>query len=80
MTEKTIYVTDIRTGDRVNDVFLAGDKKLAYSQKGSPYLNIRLRDRTGEVDGKVWENALTWEKAFKKGDLVRIQARALSFK
>lgn len=80
MTEKTIYVKDIRTGDRVNDVFLAGDKKLAYSQKGSPYLNIRLRDRTGEVDGKVWENALTWEKAFKKGDLVRIQARALSFK
>jgi 3'-5' exoribonuclease len=61
-------------------VFLAAEKNLAYSQKGSPYLNVRLRDRTGEVDGKIWENALTWDKAFKKGDLIHIQARALNFK
>lgn len=80
VTEKKIYATDIRTGDRVSEVFLAGEKTLAYSQKGSPYLNIRLRDKTGEVEGKVWDNALAWDKAFKKGDLIRIQARALSFK
>ena len=77
---KSIYVKDIKTGDKVNEVFLAAEKNLAYSQKGAPYLNLRLRDRTGDVDGKIWENALTWEKAFKKGDLIRIQARALSFK
>ena len=71
---------DIKTGDKVSEVFLAAEKNLAYSQKGSPYLNLRLRDRTGEVDGKVWENALAWDKAFKRGDLIRIQARALNFK
>lgn len=80
MTAKSFYVKDIKTGDRVNEIFLAAEKNLAYSQKGSPYLNLRLRDRTGEVDGKIWENALAWDKAFKKGDLIRIQARALSFK
>ncbi len=80
VVEKTIYVKDIKTGDRVSEVFLAADKNLAYSQKGSPYLNVRLKDRTGDVDGKIWENALAWDKAFKKGDLIRIQARALSFK
>ena len=80
MAVKTIYVKDIKTGDRVSEVFLAADKNLAYSQKGSPYLNIRLKDKTGEVDGKIWENALAWDKAFRKGDLILIQARALSFK
>ena len=80
MTAKTTYVKDIKTGDRVSEIFLAAEKNLAYSQKGSPYLNLRLKDRTGEVDGKIWENALAWDKAFKKGDLIRIQARALSFK
>jgi putative nucleotidyltransferase with HDIG domain len=80
VTEKKIYVKDIKTGDKVSEIFLAGEKNLAYSQKGSPYLNIRLKDRTGDVDGKVWENALDWDKAFKRGDLIRIQARALSFK
>jgi 3'-5' exoribonuclease len=77
---KSIYAKDIKSGDKVNEVFLAADKNLAYSQKGAPYLNLRLRDKTGDVDGKVWENALAWDKAFKKGDLIRIQARALSFK
>lgn len=80
MKSKAVFVKDIKVGDKVNEIFLAADKNLAYSQKGSPYLNLRLRDRTGEVDGKVWENAQAWDKAFKKGDLIRIQARALSFK
>jgi len=77
---KSVYVKDIKTGDKVSDVFLAAEKNLAYSQKGAPYLNLRLRDKTGEVDGKIWENALAWDKAFKKGDLIHIQARALVFK
>jgi 3'-5' exoribonuclease len=80
LKSKSLYVKDIKTGDKISEVFLAGEKTLAFSQKGSPYLNLRLRDRTGEVDGKIWENALAWDKAFKKGDLIRIQARALSFK
>ncbi len=78
--EKSVFVRDIKSGDKVCEVFLAAEKNLAYSQKGSPYLNLRLRDKTGEVDGKIWENALAWDKAFKKGDLVRIQGRALLFK
>ena len=75
-----MYVKDIKTGDKISEIFLTAEKNLAFSQKGAPYLNLRLRDRTGEVDGKIWENALAWDKAFKKGDLIRIQARALSFK
>jgi 3'-5' exoribonuclease len=80
LKSKSVYAKDIKAGDKVNEVFLAAEKNLAYSQKGSPYLNLRLRDRTGDVDGKIWENALAWDKAFKKGDLIRIQARALNFK
>jgi 3'-5' exoribonuclease len=80
LKSKSLYVKDIKTGDKISEVFLAAEKNLAFSQKGAPYLNLRLRDRTGEVDGKIWENALAWDKAFKKGDLIRIQARALSFK
>jgi len=80
LKEKKIYAKDIQAGDRVSEVFLAAEKTLAYSQKGSPYLNVRLRDRTGDLDGKIWENALAWDKAFKKGDLIHVQARALHFK
>ncbi|MBW6485623.1 MAG: HD domain-containing protein [Syntrophobacterales bacterium] len=80
MAAKAIYVKDINTGDRIDDLFIAAEKTLAYSQKGSPYINLRLQDRTGEVDAKIWDNALAWDKVFKKGDVLRVQGRALSFK
>ena len=80
LASKTTYVKEIKAGDRVDDIFIVSEKNIAYSQKGSPYLNLDLKDRTGEVDGKVWENALAWDKIFKKGDFIHIQARALSFK
>jgi 3'-5' exoribonuclease len=77
---KATFVKDINTGDRIDDIFIVAEKTLAYSQKGSAYLNLRLGDRTGDVDGKIWDNALAWDKIFRKGDVIKIQGRALSFK
>lgn len=36
MKPKSMYVKDIKTGDKVNEVFLTAEKNLAYSQKGAP--------------------------------------------
>ena len=80
MKTKTIYTKDIRPGEKVWDAFLVTEKNLAFSQKGSPYLNLRLKDKTGEVEGKIWENATEWDKKFKKGDIIQVQSRAVSFK
>ncbi len=77
---KNVYARDIRQGDKVSEVFLVAEKSMAYSQKGAPYLNLRLKDRTGELDGKVWDNAPEWDQAFKKGDFVQINARAVSYR
>jgi len=78
--KKNIYIRDIKSGDKVGDYFLVVDKNLAFSQKGAPYLNVRLKDKTGELDGKVWDNAREWDKAFKKGDIIRIEARSANYK
>lgn len=80
MEKKNIYIRDIKSGDKVGDYFLVAEKNLAFSQKGAPYLNVRLKDKTGELDGKIWDNAREWDKAFKKGDIVRIEARSANYK
>ncbi len=80
MENKTIYICNIKSGEKVCDSFLVTEKNLAFSQKGAPYLNVRLKDKTGELDGKVWDNAQEWDKAFKKGDIVRIESRSASYK
>lgn len=77
---KSVYVKDIKPGEKVNELFLVTEKNLAFSQKGAPYLNVRLKDKTGEVDGKIWENAVEWDKLFCKGDVIKAQGGAVSFR
>jgi len=80
LNTKDIYVKDIRAGDRVSDIFLVMEKNLAISQKGNPYLNLKLRDMTGEVDGRVWDRATEMNNIFQTGDIIRIQSYAVSFR
>jgi len=77
---KNVYIKDIQTGEKVVDSFLVTEKNMAFSQKGSPYLNLRLKDKTGQVEGKIWDNAREWDKQFRKGDVIQINARAVSFR
>lgn len=77
---KKVFVKDIRAGDPVRSTFLVTDKNTAFTQKGSPYINLRLRDRTGDIDGKVWDNADVLDKRFRKGDVVQIAGRAVRYR
>ena len=77
---KEIYLKDIKQGDKVASTFLASEKNMAFSIKGSPYLNVRLKDKTGELDGKVWDNAVELDKEFKKGDVIYIEGKAANYK
>jgi 3'-5' exoribonuclease len=77
---KEIYLKDIKQGDKIASTFLAAEKNMAFSLKGAPYLNVRLKDKTGELDGKVWDNAIEFDRQFKKGDIIYIEGRAASYK
>lgn len=77
---KRIYIKDIDVANRINDLFLVTDKNLAVSQKGMPYLSLRLRDKTGTMEARVWENADEINKLFQAGDVIEIRARAVSFR
>jgi 3'-5' exoribonuclease len=64
----------------VASFFLAAEKNMAFSQKGSPYLTVKLKDKTGELESKVWENAIEFDQLFKKGDIIFIEGRAATYK
>lgn len=80
MKSKTSFVKNIVPGDTVEDTFLVSEKYMAISQKGNPYVNLRLRDRTGEIEARIWDNAEAMGGLFHKGDIVRVRGRALSYK
>ncbi len=77
---KSLYVKDIKAGEKIKASFLVMEKNLAYSQKGAPYLSVRLRDRTGDIEGRVWDNVAALDPLFRKGDIVFVQGRAVSYR
>jgi 3'-5' exoribonuclease len=77
---KSIYLQDIKQGEKISSSFLVAEKNMAFSLKGSPYLTVKLKDKTGELDGKVWDNAIEFNQQFKKGDVIAIEGRANTYK
>lgn len=77
---KNVFVKDLRAGEAVKSTFLVMEKNTAFTQKGTPYINLRLRDRTGDIDGKIWDNASALDKLFKRGDVVYVAGRAVNYR
>lgn len=76
---KKVFVKDIKEKDRIEEVFLVTKKEMGISKGGKPYLNIKLMDRTGEVEGRVWDNVDTITKNFEGGDFALVKGYAISY-
>ncbi|MEI7589771.1 MAG: HD domain-containing protein [Deltaproteobacteria bacterium] len=77
---KSVFAKDIKAGDRVKELFLIADKNLAHSQKGMPYLNVKIKDKTGEIVCKVWDKAVELDGACQKGEVAFITGLASTYK
>ncbi len=76
---KTRYAKDIKEGEAVRDLFLVANKALLSSNAGKPYLNILLRDRTGQLEGRVWDRAEEIGKRFDRDDVVEAAGQAIQY-
>ena len=70
------YIIDIKDRDSINSVFLVKDKIMAMAKNGKPYMNLRLMDKSGDIDAKLWDNVELLDKQFDKDDFVRIRGKA----
>jgi len=70
---KKVFLKDIKEKDRLDDIFLVAKKEMGLSRSGKPYLNIKLMDKTGDIEARVWDDAEAFSKNFEKNDFVRIK-------
>jgi 3'-5' exoribonuclease len=71
-----LFVADVRDRSQVDSVFLVKEKITAMAKNGKPYLTLRLMDKSGEVDAKVWDNIDVVAASFDKDDFVAIRSKA----
>jgi 3'-5' exoribonuclease len=74
-------INSLQPGDEVNGVFAVRSKKLLPYRDGTGcFLGLTLADKTGQVEGRVWENAEEVNKCCRAGDVVRVTGRAVEYK
>lgn len=73
---RKVFVKDIRDRDHLKEVFLVKEKITAMAKNGKPYLTIRLMDKSGDVDAKVWDNVDEVAGRFEKNDFLEVSAKA----
>ncbi|MBP3958939.1 HD domain-containing protein [Gemmata sp. G18] len=64
------FVDQLRDGDNLEDVYLVTDKQLRANRNGNPYLLLELRDRTGGIQGRMWNAGDHVARGFDPGDFL----------
>jgi 3'-5' exoribonuclease len=72
---KSHYVSDLQDGQAVSCLFLVCEKGIRTSAKGKSWLELSLRDRTGSIAAKMWDNFEGIAQTFECDDVVMIRGR-----
>ncbi len=72
-------IVSLKEGDWVEETYLVTAKQVATAKNGVTYLSLRLADKTGEIDGKLWDNADEIAGKFEREDFVRIKGIAANY-
>jgi len=66
------YVADIKIGDEIRETFLLNKKVIREKKGGGYFLTLEVNDRTGTLEGVIWDNAEAINRSVKTGDFVFI--------
>ena len=72
MVYKQKYISGLKAGEPVDEVFLVRTKELRKTKKGNDYLYLELVDRTGQIIANIWDNTETIAPNFSKDDFVQV--------
>lgn len=70
---KNYYVSNLQDGARIDDIFLIHSKSLAYTQDGSPFVRMKLGDRTGTIDAIKWDASEAACDGISNDEFIRVR-------
>ena len=73
------YISDIHEGDTIRGVYLCKGKRTAETRNGKPYDNLILQDKTGTLDGKIWDPNSQGISDYDEKDFVEIYGEVISY-
>lgn len=78
--KKELFIKEICDGQIIRALFLVKEASRGETKNGKPYLMLTLADKTGEIAGRVWENADQLLDYCTVGGFINITAQAQEFR
>ncbi|NLK38280.1 MAG: HD domain-containing protein [Epulopiscium sp.] len=72
------YIKELREGENVVEHYLCKSRQVLKSRAGKSYLSLKLQDKTGTVDAKVWDMSNDI-KSFEENDFIKIDANVIVY-
>lgn len=72
------YIKDFKEGENVVGHYYCKQKQLMKSRAGKTYMSLRLQDKTGTIDSKVWDLNNDIQN-FEENDFIKIDGSVLIY-
>lgn len=73
------YINTLHEGETVRAVYLCKMKRSAETRNGKPYDNLMLQDKTGTLDGKVWDPNSNGIADYDEMDFVEVFGEIINY-
>lgn len=73
-------IGDLEPGDEVKSTFIVARKELRKTKAGAPYLALELADKSGKIQGRMWDQVNRYKDTFSERDYVTFSGRVETFR
>ena len=73
------YINTLREGETIRNIYLCKGKRSAETRNGKPYDNLILQDKTGTLDGKVWDPNSGGIADYEEKDFIEVYGEIISY-
>lgn len=73
------YINTLREGMTIRSIYLCKSKRSAETRNGKPYDNLILQDKTGSLDGKVWDPNSGGIADYDEMDFIEVFGEVISY-
>jgi 3'-5' exoribonuclease len=75
-----IFVSDIAPNQEVAGSFVVDEKQLRVARSGIPFLTLKLTDKSGQISGRIWEQAEERSSSIDIKSVVFVRGRSELFR
>ena len=74
------YIEDLKIGDSISEVYLCKEKRSGTTKNGADYFLVTLQDKTGVLEGNIWDVNSPGINEFDKKDYVEVSGVIKEYK